>query len=815
MGQIVAQVVGGQLLGGASSSFTSHITQFTTIAVNLVAPTAMPTPGSLIDCYVKGLIPDNDFYVMLRTNGIYADENSEWKPPRAWAAVIDAARPRISPEAAADWLQRGLCDTDFFHDSCQYAGMQADIERIGIMQSSLPIDATVVVQQYRLGSIDDVTASQWIQIGGYATDQRYNWLFDQSAVESPEQMARWARQGVVSWSRAQAHIEAGQHIELPVQAALLNSDLVLPQTQQIIQLVDRGCVGPGEPEVANLLVEYPTHWETWFRGLSVGDSLDAVLPSAQSSDAWTASRIAWANHWRILQPIEVARWRDMSRAESAGWNNPTGQQLPAITDDDVRTATRQSALLPPYRELEVASTYTHIGYRQLTEVGQYVGFSHNRLLAQYKLDGYSDADAETMTTATEERVRLYNSPYCHSEDPKERAVKVTQTVDFVRWGMLSDGDAKLRLLLLGFRDAEIDTLLADTKQSTVNAPLHQSATELKRLAWSAPATAAKAKIEQWRYGAITSGQLYDALGVYGVTKAEATWIMQAEAQQQLATQAKEVYDFNHRLASEAQSKVFAATTQSLEQGLIDGPTAIGNLVNAGDQLQHATAIVSATLAAVHARHVGSVVGAIRKAYESGALSRVSASGQLARVGIVATAISEYLNTWDAEIGPSHHADTAGQILGHVATGLLPAHIATQRLSNLGWNGMDAKLELAKADAALVKGKQAAAKASTQNRAAATKQLLAASKQLKADAAAALKSAQQYVSQSTLKTWFQQKIVGEDYVREYFTTIGYPAAVIDTTIDSWRHPAKPVPPGTPSAITVSESVPGAKPDDTGQ
>lgn len=811
MSQIVAHVVGGQLLSGAVSSFTSHITQLGAAAINVLAPTNMPTPGAVIDVFNKGLVNADDLDAIMRVNGIHVNADSQYVPPRVWSAVVDAARPRIDPSTAAVWFRSGLCDITFFGSCCQYAGMSDSVEQQGILQSALPIDAATVVEQQRLGSIDATTAAEWIQLGGYAEDLRYNWLFDQTAVESPTEMARWARRGIVSWDRVTAHIDAGKHLELPVQQALLNSDLEPPQTVQILQLAQRGCVGPSDPVRTGLLAEYPFEWESWFHALSTGDSVDAVVPTALSASEWTKSRMDWAAHWRILQPAEVARWRDMSRAADAGWVNPTGQQLLSITDDDVRESGRQSALLPAYRDLEVAATYTHVGFRQLLQVAEFATVSHQQLVARTKLDGFSDADSELMAAALEQRVRLYHDPYVHSEDVKERQTVVGQTVDFARWGMLSDQDSKLRLLQLGYRDDEIDILVKDAKSASVEGGLHQSATELKRLAWSAGATAAKAKITQWRYGAITSGQLYDALALYGITQAEATWIMQAEAQEQLAANAKELYDFNHRQSLEAQSKVFAATIQSLEQGLIDGPTAIGNLVLAGDQPQHAAAVVSATLARIHARHVAAIVGSVRKAYESGAIDRGAAGSQLARVGIVATAVAEYLNTWDAEIGPNHHADTAGQIIGHVKTGLMQPAQARQRLSNLGWTGTDAAVELAAAEAALVKGKRAAAKAATQQRAAAAKSLMQAAKQLESERKATLKQAQQYVSQSTLKTWFQQKIIGEDYVREYFQAIGYPDAVVSTTIDSWRHPPKPVPPGTPSAITVAESVPGADAD----
>jgi hypothetical protein len=807
--QIFSAPVVGQVLSGIEAKVSAPVVNLAAYAVGYAAPSVIPPPGAIIDAWNKGFLVPELARDMLRFNGVAQgmDNPRQW-PEREWTAVIEASKPRLSPETVADLAHRGLLTPTDFVTHCGYAGLPDREQQSALWEATLPIDSAIAVQQYRLGSIGEEQASKLIQVGGYASDERYSWLFDVEAVESPTEIARWARRGMIDWSRAQAHLEAGQHLELSVQQALLNSDLEPPQTTQILQIAQRGCLGPRGPGIPELMVEYPFEWESWFHGLSTGDSFDAILPVAEASTEWTKARMDWAAHWRVLQPIEVARWRDISRAANAGWNPPVQLGNRQITDTDVENAAKQSALLPQYRPYEVAASYTHVGFRQLLQVAEFAELSSDQVLARTKLDGFSDDDSKLMSAALAERVRLYKAPYFHTEPIRERTTVVQQIVDLYRYGIASADDATRELTILGFREDEITAVLFYALSSTSNTPIHQSSTELKRLAWSAGATAAKAKIEQWRYGAITNGQLQDALALYGVSATESTWIMQAEVQQQLAVAAKEVYDFNHSKALQAQSTIFSSIDQSLTQGLIDGPNAIAARVNAGDNAQHATAVVSVTLAAVHARHVAAITGSIRKAYESGALSRPSASGQLARIGIVSTAIAEYLNTWDAEIGPSHHADTAQQILGHVGTGLVTPAQARARLTNLGWNGMDAAIELKRAEVALVKGQRAAARAATQTRAAAAKQLLQAARSLEQERKATLKAAQQYVSQSTLKTWFQQRIVSEDYVREYFAAIGFPEPVVNATIDSWRHPPKPVPPGTPSGLTISESIPGA-------
>jgi hypothetical protein len=807
MSQIVAAHIAGHLLSGASTSFLGPINNLMTVGANFIAPLQLPPFGAVIDCYHKGQVGPNDFLTWGRISGMWVgNEDDNRRLPGMWRSIVAAAKPRFSPYEAVNLIQRGLYNELQFPDTCKWAGMLEQWQQDAIRHSTNTLDASAVLEQYRLDTFDGAWCEQQISWGGYAESDRYTFLTESQAVQPATEVSKWFRQGRVSGDLAANHIAAGRNTNPAVHAALSYSDVIAPNYQTIGKLVQLGLLGPSENFSTTLMLEYPFEWQTWFGAISDGVSLDNVIPLGNGSNQWTNAQLNWASHWRILTVQEVTRWRDIQRAGAAGLAEYQNIGTVEITDGSVTEACRQEGILPYYRPFVVAASYTPFGHREILQVGEYAGLTAQQLLGYCKLDGFSDTNATLMATALGRHIRYLTGPWFKSEPNRWNLQGISDFIELFLYGQIDTGSFSQGLMLRGFEANEIAIIVNNIAYHQSVVPRIDGIAELKKLAWSATGTSAKALIQTWLYGGYTDAQIQTVLAGYGLAQWEVLAIMEMERVQLAASKQREIYNFQQRLQMEAQTKTWARILSSVQSGLTDGPTAINLLVTAGDSLAHATAEVNVTLAAVHERHVGSIVDIIHKAYMGGQLSAAGSAQQLLRLGLVQPAVTELVTTWTAELGPNHHVMSASDILRYVKEGLLPAATAGQMLTNLGWSGMEAKLALAEAESALVKGQAATAKASAAQRAAAAKQLLATAKALQAQQKATVKAAQQYVSMGTLKTWFQQGIVDEQYVREWFAASNYPVAAVDGFIDSWQHPQKPVTQAVPENIPASETIP---------
>src|SRR5208282_5251219 len=146
-----------------------------------------------------------------------------------------------------------------------------------------------------------------------------------------------------------------------------------PDTRQILDLVRRGVIGPADPMHATLMAEYPLEWDTWFAAVGDRPTLDNVMPSAGASSQWTQAQIAWANHWRVIDPQTAGRWRDYSRAVALGWSPPTPFNPSNVIPADVIRATQAADVRPEFRPSAVIDTYQQIGFRHLIQLAEYLG----------------------------------------------------------------------------------------------------------------------------------------------------------------------------------------------------------------------------------------------------------------------------------------------------------------------------------------------------------------------------------------------------------------------------------------------------------
>lgn len=799
----------GQMMGGSVSRIVSPVTNLATYAVNIAAPTEIPPWGMIAQIYHQGQLSFSELQQASRMFGAAVGNPDEMGiAKRLWYLSTICSRPRISPTHGAEWVRRGLIGVGAYAELCSWAGTSEQFEIQGILNASMPLDANELLEQYRIGTITQAFASRQIGWAGYAESARYNYLAGVAKVQSDVRICELYRRGCVTADQVNRHLSANKLQENGIFRASHYADIALPSVSQVNKAARLRTTDPNAPQNDELLQEFPHAWDPLYNAASSRTAFIFAAPNTGLLGAWDMAQIEWAGHWKPLDAHSVSKWRDMQRAANDGLAQYAIAGGQVYDDNYVREAARQEGILPRHRSAVVAATYAHLGHRQLLQLGQYADIDVRTIVAYSKLEGYTTTDAELLGKATGEHIRNLKMPWIHQEVDSTTKQCVTDLIDGQLYGLVGKDSMTNNLSAFGFNSDETGKVVGNTALHAQNLPTITAIGGLKRWAWGSPERAAKALVEICLYGGMSDAQLVSMLANYGLTANETAAILSAERAKVAAMQTKQTYEFNRSLALQAQRETWATVIAGVKAGLVDAGTAIGLMTSAGDSPAHASATVNLALAGVHERHVQQIVGVIGKAFHSGDLSLTTARQQLANVGLTPAASAEIIATWTAEQEPHHHQATAADILRWVKDGLLSPASAAQRLTNMGWSGMDAKLTLAEAENGLLKNEASAAKAAAQNRAKAAADLLKISQQAQKQQQAAIKQAQKYVSMSTLRQWYRQGIVSSAYVKDWFSASQYPSQAADAYIDSWQAEGATKHAGQPLQLNTSETIPGS-------
>jgi hypothetical protein len=176
-------------------------------------------------------------------------------------------------------------------------------------------------------------------------------------------------------------------------------------------------------------------------------------------------------------------------------------------------------------------------------------------------------------------------------------------------------------------------------------------------------------------------------------------------------------DYQYRILQRAIARVLTtaitSVRQSLRVGVLDVQGATTALAAVGWPAAQATGI--ATLESANARTalVKQAVGHMRTALLAGEITVAYAESALTKLGVVPSAIAQYIALWNIQNTPQRKRRSASQIVNDLAEGTLAIVDATARLGNLGYNADDISLYLLDAQRKQISSAPARAEAAAQ------------------------------------------------------------------------------------------------------
>jgi hypothetical protein len=756
------------------------------IAGNNVLPIEYPSIGEQITAYWRGWLDNPTLKAWLRHRGVdWQADGGNSQLQQAWYRVISAGQPQLSPEQTAYYVHCGkMTRNQLYHAIC-YAGLgvyDVNHNHVNIpamqqladkyMDTVACISPELAIRLRRLEKITLEYRNRILDGAGFKSEERRNVLLSDEAVPSNAELWSWVRRGLISQADAVTWMEAEKWLDKDVRDFQNADGLVQPNLRSILELYRRGLIGPIDPAKAALMEEYPSEWDTWFDCTGNRPTLDASMPHAGGSKSWTNAQIEWANHWRVNDPSSVAKWRDYVRAQQLGWIPPVGFQPAPIIPQDVWRATQAEGVRPEYRGSATIDTYQQIGLRHLTIVAELLGFTDQQLKQRFTLDGYADSDVDTLTKAFRRKIELYWSPYLKSvpEAAKLWAVNDVKTQYLV--GLADVATTQNRLYFHGFTIEQTADILTNWQVELAHGNLNKSREEIQVIATAHIAGYVRSSIELFQYGQLSLPALSALLQTYGLTPAQVNDVAQGVAAENQATVARDNYQQTLGFHKQAVSEQVNLIKEQYYNGLTSDTQAFGYLVSAGVSSGDATAILGTISGRIHLEECIAITKLVRREWSVGALTTTQAGASLVTAGISPQKVAGILSLWQAELPPNHHAETAQEILGWVAKGLMTPKDAQVRLTNLGWSGLDESLALAQAESVLAGSKAKAATAANSKQAKAVSAIATQQKALLAQVKKNQVQVAKWIPEATLKKLLAAGDATPLFAAQWFEAVGY-------------------------------------------
>jgi hypothetical protein len=236
------------------------------------------------------------------------------------------------------------------------------------------------------------------------------------------------------------------------------------------------------------------------------------------------------------------------------------------------------------------------------------------------------------------------------------------------------------------------------------------------------------------------------------------------------------------IVSKARAKILMGAVQTVrtavDVGAMDQAHATQALVNIGYPPQMASGVVQLESSKQRAKLLNGMVNYVKRQYLDGAINSDQAAAELAKAGVVGTAIQQYLALWAMELTPKRKRRSAGQAVSDYANGRMSREEATVRIQNLGYDDADTRLYLAEAQEKLQKIEQGRLKAAEKSGLAKSKQLAALAKQADRQRKEIVRAMTKEIPVAKLMRWAKLGIIGKDLFTARMTLYGYVQPDID-------------------------------------
>lgn len=363
-----------------------------------------------------------------------------------------------------------------------------------------------------------------------------------------------------------------------------------------------------------------------------------------------------------------------------------------------------------------------------------------------------------------------------------RPLTVSDAIDLYRRGLLSAPDATKAYLDVGYALEDANLLM----QRERFAAARWRAGEYG--GWT-PQAAGKA----FAIGLLSHSQVSQILTPLGGGPADVRALEQRSRS-----------DYQYRILQRAKARLLSSTVtavkQSIQVGIMDATGAAHALTAVGWPATEAQGIATIESAAARTRLVKQAVSHLRTAMLAGEIAIPYVEHSLAQLGVVPSAIAQYVVLWRLQQTPGRKRRSASQIVADMAEGTLSIEDATVRLGNLGYGPSDIALYIGDAERKQVVTAPARAAAASMERGSRGGLQVAGKSYLPGLSKRTVVELKAQETPGKLAKWLKDGIVSEEYVANRLEMYGYEPSAIDNLIQDAHHvaPAKTAPVATPGS-----------------
>jgi hypothetical protein len=422
---------------------------------NVQIPNLIPQIGDLLRTYFSGECTRAELDKILALHGATTGELKGFGVAKDWwNKHLQVVRPRLPFEVAMRAEALGFLDTSELQDNIRYHGFRYATDRLRIMEDSLSLDYSFLLQLVDRGVITEDDFVKYMRHGGWRLTSIRDLLKKQSIGIDPQTtMLRWNR-GVISEEDVVKQLKWSGYRDNDVIAAMKGMRWQWPGINESIRWLQYGAFDDSYVDKQKLDSEQTPEYQQLAKAAGAKWALGDPIPQGWPTPDVSPADYAWRAHWR---PNDIATAITMFHRLRPSKDDPSKSNFTGIkpyTEEDFAKDLSLNAIPPGRRDQLRAVSYNlprFTVYRQALEAG---AIDRNEVVERLQDGGY-DVKTATVLRDTWEHL-LYQR-----QIDKLRPISLENVKQAYRVGTMDRGTAAINLHIIFLDDfAKIQAYLA-------------------------------------------------------------------------------------------------------------------------------------------------------------------------------------------------------------------------------------------------------------------------------------------------------------------------------------------------------------------